>query len=102
MDRAESLSSLRHQRAQPQSLGPIIGNIKVSAVAAVTRAVSHSFPVAGLVAGARVSLWIGKTFGQQRTVAEALAPLLWQHPQSRTHGLGGQVGRLTFCLEHNK
>src|SRR4051794_20101708 len=77
-------------------------NIKVSPVATEARALSYRLPIAGLVAGARVSLWIGKTLSQQRAIAKTLIPLLWQHPQRSAQGLGRQIRRIPFGVEHQK
>ena len=64
LSRAQQLPSLSHQRAQPQPLGTLVGDVKVGSVPAVAGAVAHRLPVAGLVAGARIGFGIGETFRQ--------------------------------------
>jgi hypothetical protein len=69
---------------------------------AVACAQPHRFPVAGLVAGALISLQVGKTLGQQRLITKVSLPLLGQGSQRGAHGLRGQIGRLSFVCEHQK
>ena len=59
---------------------------------AVTGAVAHRLPIAGLVASARVSFRIGERFGQERAITEALLPMFGQDAQRRAQGLRRQIG----------
>ena len=69
---------------------------------ALTGAVAPRFPVAGLVASARVSFRIGERFGQERAVAKALRPVFGQDAQRRAQGLRRQIGRWAFAGQQQK
>jgi hypothetical protein len=92
LGRAQEGLGVGAERVKPQLLGPLVGHVEIGAVAAVTGAEADGRPVAGLVTGAGISLRIGETLGQERAVAEVLAPLIGQGAQGGGEGLAGEIG----------
>lgn len=83
----------------PKPLGPSVGDEKIRAMPAVAIAHAHRLPAAGLVTGPAVTLRIGETLGQQRTVAETLLPLRGQRTARSRQRRAGQIGLRTFFME---
>lgn len=87
---------------QPEFFRPLVGDVEIGAMPAVTLAVADGFPIAGLVTSARIRLRIGEALRQQRTIAKGFAPVIGQHTQGRPHRLGRQIGRLALGREYQE